>query len=420
MVYTKHKTIGKPSHLGSATSYVENALKTVVEKSESSHLDNIFPYIMNDDKTLSKQLVSGYKIIDVYNAEEEFLTTKEIAAKQKGTNYELNPETGELVFQRSSLEKNNAVLGHHLIQSFSPEDHLTPEEVHEIGRKTVLELTGGEYEFVIATHVDKGHLHNHIIFNSTNLVTGNAFRWQKNTKRTFEKISDKIAEKAGAKIIVKSPRQTHQKYTLWQTQNIYKSKIKQRLDHLLQFSSDIEDFKNKATALNLEVDFSGKWATYKLLDEPQIKNTRGRSLQKSDPEKYNLDKIIDALKDNVDQNISVDDVVSSYEEKVETVKNDFDYQLILEPWQIDQVTDRGIYVKVDFGISQSGQIFVPGFKIDQLENGGASLYIKQSDYFYFMNEKKADKNRYLTGSSLAKQMSLYNPNSERNGNFNDR
>lgn len=408
MVYTKHKTISKLKHLGSATSYVENALKTVVEKSESSHLDNIFPYIMNDDKTLSKQLVSGYKIIDVYNAEEEFLTTKEIAARQKGTNYELDEETGELVFKRSSLEKNNAVLGHHLIQSFSPEDHLTPEEVHEIGRQTILELTGGEYEFVIATHVDKGHLHNHIIFNSTNLLTGNAFRWQKNTKRTFEKISDKIAEKAGAKIIDKSPRQTHQKYTLWQTENIYKSKIKQRLDHLLQFSSNIEDFKIKAAALNLEVDFSGKWATYKLLDEPQIKNTRGRSLLKSNPEKYNLEQIVEALTANSEQNISVDDVVESYQEKVEFAKNDFDYQLNLEPWQIDQVTNRGIYVRVDFGISQNGQIFVPGFKVDQLENDGASLFIKQKDYFYFMNEKKADKNRYLTGASLVKQMSLYN------------
>ncbi|WP_154045338.1 relaxase/mobilization nuclease domain-containing protein, partial [Enterococcus faecalis] len=63
-----------------------------------------------------------------------------------------------------------------------------------------------EYEFVIATHVDKEHLHNHIIFSSTNLKTGKAFRWQKGTKKVLEQISDKIAAKEGAKIIEKSPK----------------------------------------------------------------------------------------------------------------------------------------------------------------------------------------------------------------------
>ncbi|WP_153058981.1 relaxase/mobilization nuclease domain-containing protein, partial [Streptococcus suis] len=74
------------------------------------------------------------------------------------------------------------VLAHHIIQSFSPEDDLTPQEIHEIGRKTVLELTGGQHEFVIATHIDKNHIHNHIIFNNTNSVTLKKFRWQKGTR----------------------------------------------------------------------------------------------------------------------------------------------------------------------------------------------------------------------------------------------
>ncbi|WP_416244332.1 relaxase/mobilization nuclease domain-containing protein, partial [Enterococcus faecalis] len=141
-------------------------------------------------------------------------------------------------------------------QSFSPEDDLTPEKTHEIGYNTVMELTGGEYEFVIATHVDKEHLHNHIIFSSTNLKTGKAFRWQKGTKRVFEQISDKIAAKEGAKIIEKSPKNSHKKYTMWETESLYKEKIKSRLDFLLEQSSSINDFLEKAEALNLSVDFS--------------------------------------------------------------------------------------------------------------------------------------------------------------------
>ena len=204
MPYTKDITIKKMKHLRFAKDYAKNASKTTVDaKENTSHLDNIFPYITNEDKTVSKQLVSGYKITDVYNAAEEFIATKKIAAIRKGTDIEWEPGKNSLALHSKKLEKRNAVLARHLVQSFSPDDDLTPEEIHEIGRKTILELTGGEHEFIIATHTDKKHIHNHIIFNTTNLVTGNSFRWQKGTKRKFEKISDKHAEKAGAKIIEK-------------------------------------------------------------------------------------------------------------------------------------------------------------------------------------------------------------------------
>ena len=67
-------------------------------------------------------------------------------------------------FSLKSLERTRngkqALLDYHLLQSFSPEEGLSSEEVHELGRQANLELTGGEYEFVIETHVDKAHLHN--------------------------------------------------------------------------------------------------------------------------------------------------------------------------------------------------------------------------------------------------------------------
>ena len=51
-------------------------------------------------------------------------------------------------------------MAHHIVQSFAPDENLTPEEIHELGRKTVLELTGGDHEFIVATHVDQDHIHN--------------------------------------------------------------------------------------------------------------------------------------------------------------------------------------------------------------------------------------------------------------------
>ncbi|MGL9915294.1 relaxase PcfG [Enterococcus sp. DIV0784] len=409
MVYTKHFVIHTFDKLNNACSYIENAEKTeVTNDNPSEHLEHLFQYIVNDDKTYMKKLVSGHGIVDPTSPYEEFKLTKLQAAIQRKIGYTFDPKSERLLPPTlTELEKGNAVLAHHLIQSFSPEDDLTPEKIHEIGYNTVMELTGGEYEFVIATHVDKEHLHNHIIFSSTNLKTGKAFRWQKGTKRVFEQISDKIAAKEGAKIIEKSPKQTHTKYTKWQTESIYKQKIKSRLDFLLEQSSSINDFLEKAEALNLSADFSNKWTTYRLLDEPQIKNTRSRSLSKSDPTRYNYEKIIERLKENKNV-LTVEECVKRYEEKNEQEKNNFDYQFTIEPWQLSHKTERGYYINIDYGYGNSGKLFVGGYKVDPLDNGNYNIYIKRNEYFYFMSDKDATKSKYLTGASLIKQLRLYN------------
>ncbi|EMW5938215.1 relaxase/mobilization nuclease domain-containing protein [Enterococcus faecalis] len=423
MVYTKHFVIHTMKHLSQAKDYVEQATKTQLSKNEAtdSHLDNLFPYVFNDDKTMSKQLVSGHGITILEDAANEFLLTKEKFARRKGTHIVFNPVTEKLEFDKKSIERGNgrgkAVLAHHLIQSFSPEDDLTPEQVHEIGRKTILEFTGGQHEFIVATHVDKAHIHNHIIVNSTNLTTGKALNWKiikqqngKNkdkTKELFEKVSDKISSEYGAKIIEKSPKNSHKKYTLWETESLYKKKIKSRLDFLLDHSSSIDDFLEKAEALNVSVDFSKKWTTYRLLDEPQIKNTRSRSLLKSDPTKYNYEKIIERLKENKNV-LTLEEVVTRYEEKSEQTKNEFDYQLTIDEWQISHKTTRGYYVNVDFGFGERGKVFIGAYKVDPLENGQYNIYVKRKDFFYLMNEKNADRNRYMTGETLIKQLRLYN------------
>lgn len=410
-------------HLSQAKDYVEQATKTQLSKNEAtdSHLDNLFPYVFNDDKTMSKQLVSGHGITILEDAANEFLLTKEKFARRKGTHIVFNPVTEKLEFDKKSIERGNgrgkAVLAHHLIQSFSPEDDLSPEQVHEIGRKTILEFTGGQHEFIVATHVDKAHIHNHIIVNSTNLTTGKALNWKiikqqngKNkdkTKELFEKVSDKISSEYGAKIIEKSPKNSHKKYTLWETESLYKKKIKSRLDFLLDHSSSIDDFLEKAEALNVSVDFSKKWTTYRLLDEPQIKNTRSRSLLKSDPTKYNYEKIIERLKENKNV-LTLEKVVARYEEKSEQTKNEFDYQLTIDEWQISHKTTRGYYVNVDFGFGERGKVFIGAYKVDPLENGQYNIYVKRKDFFYLMNEKNADRNRYMTGETLIKQLRLYN------------
>ena len=104
----------------------------------------------------------------------------------------------------SDLKNDKRVLAHHIIQSFSPEDGLTPEQVNEIGRKTALELTGGDYQFVVATHMDKGHLHNHIIFNSVSIDGKRKFNNYYLSSLVLRKISDFLCLENGLSVIKKT------------------------------------------------------------------------------------------------------------------------------------------------------------------------------------------------------------------------
>ena len=109
-----------------------------------STLGKALAYIENPDKTDGQMLVSGYNC-EPQTASIDFEVTAVLSHKA-----------------RNLKRKRSTNLAYHLIQSFSPEDAVTPEQAHELGKKLAFEYTGGKYEYVVATHIDKGHIHNHI------------------------------------------------------------------------------------------------------------------------------------------------------------------------------------------------------------------------------------------------------------------
>lgn len=113
-----------------------------------STLSKAILYIENPDKTAGQALVSGYNT-EPQTASFDFAITAAMVHKAK-----------------SFQNKRSGNLAYHLIQSFSPEDAVTPELAHELGRKLAMEFTEGKFEFVVATHVDKDSIHNHIIINA--------------------------------------------------------------------------------------------------------------------------------------------------------------------------------------------------------------------------------------------------------------
>lgn len=394
MVVTKVFQIKQPGNLKNAINYIVNDAKTL-KADDMNDPENIFSYEVQGEEVF-KRLVSGYDLTDSSDKEtvyDDFILTKMSADSLNGNE------------RLSDLKNPDRVLAHHLIQSFSPDDNLTPEQIHEIGRKTVLELTGRNHQFIIATHMDKGHIHNHIIFNTTNSTTLKKFEWKKGTKQSLSKISDKHSELAGAKIIEPKMNNSYTKYSAWKESNNFRQTIKSKLDFLLKNSVDLYDFNEKAKALDLEIDISGKYTTYKLKGSNQKRGVRDRTLSKNG--KYNIDQIEERLKNNIAV-IPLERISEKFNELQKTKEQDFEYKLLIEKWQIKERSQKSIYVEIEFGVDRKGTISIPSQKLDQLEDGNFYAYLKRNDFFYFLNDQNATQNKFVNGTTVIKQLSQKN------------
>ena len=115
---------------------------------------SLIKYILNPDKTDQLKLVSDFGMsnyLDFPNYEE--------MVEMYQANLVNNDRLYDSRNDRQQV-KQTKIYAHHLIQSFSPEDNLTPEEINRIGYETIKELTGGNFRFIVATHTDRDHVHN--------------------------------------------------------------------------------------------------------------------------------------------------------------------------------------------------------------------------------------------------------------------
>lgn len=381
------KNLGEETNLENKIDYIVD--KEKVREGEGEERTDEYSVDYFTDSSGNKEMVSCYGLTSPLYAYEEMMMTKEHAKSVLGKD-------------RSSGKVD--VLAHHFIQSFSPEDKLTPEEVHEIGRRTVLELTRGEHEFIIATHLDKEHLHNHIIFNTTNNITLKKFRWQKGTKKSLENISDKHADFFGAKIIDREKIIDHKKYSAYKKQNTFRYELREKLKFLMKNSHSIKDFLEKAKILNIEIDGTGKELKFKIKGSKQERYIRDGTLSKKGY--YSKENIAKMVKRNK-ESIPKEKIKQLYEEYEKEKSDEFEMRFIIEDWQVLDETKRGIYIEVEFGINNRGIILIPYNKIEKLEDG-YEVFIKRNDYFYFLNEKNSAENKYIKGTTLAKQLSSEN------------
>ena len=150
-------------------------------------------------------------------------------------------ETAELEFELTaqSAKGGGENQAYHLIQSFKSGE-ITAEQCHEIGKKFADEVLDGKYEYVICTHTDREHYHNHIIFNAVSFQNHKRYRSDKKSYYRIREISDKICAEYGLNVVEPSGRK--RSYEQKKTYVSNKYQIKKTIDECIMFAVNYEDF----------------------------------------------------------------------------------------------------------------------------------------------------------------------------------
>ena len=191
-------------------------------------------YTKNPDKTQDGALVIGYEC-DPRTVNEEFLLTK------------------HLYDQISGLQYRNEVIAYQIRQSFKPGE-VTPEEANEIGKELALRFTKGKFAFIVATHTDRAHIHNHIIFNSTRLDGKRKFKDFWFSGLALQRLSDLICLEHGLSVITPRPVGERAKRSDFDRQETARDRIVSDIDDVLaSHPSDFNDFLNRLSGVDYEI-----------------------------------------------------------------------------------------------------------------------------------------------------------------------
>ena len=205
-----------------------------------STLKKALDYIENPDKTDEKLFVSSY-----------------------GCSYETADIEFQMLLDQAYQKGNN--LAHHLIQAFEPGE-TTAEQAHEIGRQLADEVLQGKYPYVITTHIDKGHLHNHIIFCAVDMANQRKYISNRQTYAFIRRTSDRLCKEHGLSV-VKPGKDKGKTYAEWDAQKkgkSWKAKLKLAIDAAIPQAKDFDGFLRLMEAQGYEVK-QGKFISFRAL-----------------------------------------------------------------------------------------------------------------------------------------------------------
>ncbi len=190
-------------------------------------------YSQNAEKTNDGEFISSYEC-DPKTADEEFLLSKR----------QYQHTTGR-------QQKNN-IIAYQIRQSFKPGE-VTPEEANQVGYETAMRWTKGKHAFIVATHIDKAHIHNHIIYNSTSLDASHKFNNFFLSGLAVQRLSDMVCLEHGLSIITPKPYRERQKRTVYPKKRTQRDELCDAIDSVLsQKPKRFEDFIQSLAAMGFE------------------------------------------------------------------------------------------------------------------------------------------------------------------------
>lgn len=251
-------------------------------KSIKSTLKKALDYIMDETKTDGKLLVSGGNC----------------APETAYLEFKMTEETCKEVIGDYSKKSNN--LAYHMIQSFDRKDKITPEEAHRIGEELAKRLTYEKYEYVVATHIDKGHIHNHIIFNAYSYATYRKFNCNKNTFKEIRAISDDLCKENGLSIVEnpKGKGKSYKEHMEAKKGTSWKAYIKDTIDELIDKVKSFDELKAEMINRGFEIK-EGKHISFKAPNQQRA--CRGKTIG----EEYTKE----AIENRINENQKVKEIV---------------------------------------------------------------------------------------------------------------
>lgn len=229
-------------------------------------IDSLINYAANPEKTDGKhykesEIQALHDVMDY--ASDDYKTERHLYVS--GVN--VTPDTAKRKMQQTKLRygKTDGIVAFHAIQSFKPGE-ITPELAHEVGKKLVKEMWGDRFEVIIATHLNKEHLHNHFVINSVSFVDGKKYYDNTANYNLMKKISDRLCEEHNLSVI-RNPKGKGKHYAEWLAEkNGYptiRGQIKDELDEIIKASYTYIHFWQILRKRGYDVKNTGKYIALK-------------------------------------------------------------------------------------------------------------------------------------------------------------
>ena len=242
-------------------------------RTESRAINDIIGYVANSEKTDGGRLIASFAC-DSRTADAEFLLAK-----------------SQYIASTGRIRGKDDVIAYHIRQSFVPGE-VTPEDANRVGLEFAKRFTKGKHAFIVCTHIDKAHIHNHIIWSAVNLDCGRKFRNFWGSTKAVRRLSDTICIENGLSI-VENPKPRGKSYDQWlgdQVKPTHRELLRAAIDNALsQKPADLDELLNLLREFGCEVSLRGQF--YRLKLPGWNKPARLESLGKG----YTMDDLLSVL-----------------------------------------------------------------------------------------------------------------------------